>query len=91
MRARALLLSMLLLAVAGPAGRANHRPDRGRRSGLGRHAGPGTALSIAEAGTGAERRLSTDQRGWYLAPGLAPGLYQIEVSHAGFRARSAAA
>jgi hypothetical protein len=46
---------------------------------------PGTALRITETKTGAERRLSTDDRGWYLAPGLAPGLYEIEASRSGFR------
>jgi hypothetical protein len=46
---------------------------------------PGTALRITETGTGAERRVSTDDRGWYLAPGLAPGLYEIEASRTGFR------
>ena len=42
-------------------------------------------MRIVETGTGAERRLGTDERGWYLAPGLAPGWYEIEVSHRGFR------
>ncbi|MCC7175208.1 MAG: carboxypeptidase regulatory-like domain-containing protein [Bryobacterales bacterium] len=46
---------------------------------------PGTSLRVVESATAAERRLATDQRGWYLAPGLAPGLYNIEVTRAGFR------
>ncbi|MGD0200620.1 MAG: carboxypeptidase regulatory-like domain-containing protein [Bryobacteraceae bacterium] len=46
---------------------------------------PGASLSVLETATNAERQLSTDARGWYLAPGLAPGVYTVTVSHAGFR------
>lgn len=45
----------------------------------------GAALRIVETGTAAERRLESDERGWYLAPGLAPGAYRIEISHPGLR------
>jgi hypothetical protein len=44
-----------------------------------------TAVRLLETGTGSERRLSTDEQGWYLALGLAPGTYEIEVSRSGFR------
>ena len=46
---------------------------------------PGVAVTLVDAGTGVERRLSTDATGQYLAPGLAPGTYDIEVSHPGLR------
>ena len=46
---------------------------------------PGTALLITETGTGTARGVGTDDRGWYLAPGLAPGRYEVTASHAGFR------
>jgi hypothetical protein len=86
MRANALLLSMLLLA-GGQAPLAGQ--TTGQIEGVVRDAAelptPEAVLSIVETGTGAERRVSTDQRGWYLAPELAPGFYQIEVSRAGFR------
>jgi hypothetical protein len=45
----------------------------------------GTMLEIVETGTGAARQLWTDERGWYTAPGLAPGSYGITVSHEGCR------
>lgn len=44
----------------------------------------GASLRIVELQRGTERRLPTDERGRYLAPGLVPGVYQIEVSHGGF-------
>ena len=46
---------------------------------------PGVALRIVESRTEAGRGLESDERGWYLAPGLAPGSYRIELSHPGFR------
>ena len=46
---------------------------------------PGAKLRIAEAGTGVERTLSTDNRGWYIAPNLALGSYEISTTHPGFR------
>ncbi|MBP1624018.1 MAG: outer rane receptor protein, partial [Acidobacteria bacterium] len=46
---------------------------------------PGVQLRITSTGTGAERIISTDERGWYLAPNLAPGAYEIVVSRSGFR------
>jgi len=86
MRASAALLSLFFLA----AGELPLAPQTtGRIEGAVRDPQgmpvPGAVLHILEAGTGAERKLSTDQRGRYLAPGLAPGSYQIEVSRPGFR------
>ena len=86
MRVRMLLLSLLFLAGEGPPLAAQ---TTGQIEGLVRdpkgEAVTGAALSIVQSGTGAQRRLGTDDRGWYLAPALAPGSYDIEVSHAGFR------
>jgi hypothetical protein len=83
MRASTLLFSLLLL-TAGMIAQTTGQIEGVVRDPAGLPA-PGTALRIVETGTGAERRLSTDQRGWYLAPGLAPGRYDIEASQAGFR------
>jgi hypothetical protein len=47
----------------------------------------GAAVRIVQTNTHAERSLATDARGRYLAPGLAPGTYQVEASHAGFRSQ----
>ena len=46
---------------------------------------PGTDLQIVETGTRAGRLLSTDGRGWYFAPNLSPGLYEITITRSGFR------
>jgi hypothetical protein len=83
MRASTLLFSLLLL-TGGMIAQTTGQIEGVVRDPAGLPA-PGTALRILETGTGAERRLSTDQRGWYLAPGLAPGWYEIEASHAGLR------
>lgn len=83
MRASTLLFSLLLL-TGGMIAQTTGQIEGVVRDPAGMPA-PDTALRILETGTGAERRLSTDERGWYLAPGLAPGRYEIEASHAGLR------
>jgi hypothetical protein len=83
MRARTVFLSLLSL-VGGVLAQTTGQIEGVVRDPSGMPA-PDTALRISETGTGAERRLRTDQRGWYLAPGLVPGLYEIEVSRTGFR------
>ncbi|MCL4401211.1 MAG: TonB-dependent receptor [Acidobacteria bacterium] len=45
----------------------------------------GALLRITETGTKFERTLQSDGRGRYLAPGLMPGVYEIEVALEGFR------
>ena len=42
-------------------------------------------VKVTETGSGAERRVTTDGQGHYLLPGLSPGSYRVEASHAGFR------
>ncbi|MBN1566317.1 MAG: TonB-dependent receptor [Acidobacteria bacterium] len=44
----------------------------------------GVDIRIVEINTGAPRRLSTDDGGRYLAPGLSPGRYRIKIAHPGF-------
>ena len=43
------------------------------------------AVAVAQSGTGAERKLLTDNNGRFAAPGLPPGSYRVEVSHPGFQ------
>ncbi len=45
---------------------------------------PGASVRLLETATGAERLVRADDRGWYSAPALAPGVYELEVSAAGF-------
>jgi hypothetical protein len=82
MRLSALFLSMTLAALAQTTGRIEGvvRDPAGM-------AAAGAQLRVVETQTGAERTLSADGHGWYLAPGLPSGIYQIEVSHSGFRSQ----
>ncbi|MGA2436294.1 MAG: carboxypeptidase-like regulatory domain-containing protein, partial [Bryobacteraceae bacterium] len=41
-------------------------------------------MHVAETATNAERRLATNQQGWYQAAQLVPGHYRLEVTAAGF-------
>lgn len=41
-------------------------------------------MRVVETTTNAERRLATDQRGWYTAAQLEPGHYRLEVNAKGF-------
>jgi hypothetical protein len=45
----------------------------------------GALVCVTEIGTGAARNLETDARGEYRAAGLAPGIYQVASSKAGFQ------
>ncbi|MGD0015346.1 MAG: carboxypeptidase-like regulatory domain-containing protein [Bryobacteraceae bacterium] len=83
MRASELLLSMLVL-TGGMIAQTTGQIEGVVRDPAGM-AAPGTALLISETRTGAQRRLQTDERGWYVAPGLEPGRYEIQASHTGFR------
>ncbi len=49
-----------------------------------RRAVANTPMRVVEIATNAERRLSTDQQGWYTAAQLAPGHYRLEVTAKGF-------
>lgn len=45
---------------------------------------PGASITITNTETGWTRELVSDDRGWYRAPALPPGPYEIRVSLAGF-------
>ncbi len=44
----------------------------------------GAQMRVVETTTNAERRLATDQQGWYTAAQLVPGHYRLEVAATGF-------
>ena len=46
---------------------------------------PGAELEILNTGTGIARKAVTNQRGEFTAPDLAPGPYEITITHYGFR------
>src|SRR5579864_2890684 len=46
---------------------------------------PNTSITVVSIGTGAERRVATNQDGYYAVPLLLPGAYRVDVSHQGFK------
>lgn len=46
---------------------------------------PGVTLTILETATGTTRTTLTGEEGWFVVPFLAPGLYELEARHKGFR------
>ena len=46
---------------------------------------PGATVVVRNTGTGVERTLVTDAKGSYVAASLPPGMYQVEISLAGFQ------
>jgi len=46
---------------------------------------PGTNITVTSVGTGAERKVSANQDGYYAVPLLLPGAYVIQVDHSGFK------
>src|SRR5262245_10165279 len=45
---------------------------------------PGSTVTVTNVETGWSRDTTTDPRGWYRSPALAPGRYEIRVTLAGF-------
>src|SRR5579872_6933032 len=46
----------------------------------------GAKVEVRNSATNEVRKAETDQRGEFTAPNLAPGIYDVSVSHPGFRA-----
>jgi hypothetical protein len=46
---------------------------------------PGTSITVTNAGTGAERKVSANEDGYYTVPLLPPGAYRLQVDHQGFK------
>jgi hypothetical protein len=49
---------------------------------------PGATVVVRNTGTGVERTLVTDAKGSYVAASLPPGMYQVEISLAGFQTQT---
>jgi len=79
-------LSLALFALATPS---HAQFDRGQISGVVRDSQgnvvPGATVRIIHEGTKLERTYVTDGSGYYSAPALLPGLYEVAVELAGFR------
>ncbi len=46
---------------------------------------PGTLITVTSASTGAERKVTTNQEGYYTVPLLLPGEYRVSIDHPGFK------
>ena len=46
---------------------------------------PAVKVHLKETNTARDRHFESTEGGWFLATGLAPGLYQLEFTHPGFR------
>ncbi|MCL5742520.1 MAG: TonB-dependent receptor [Acidobacteria bacterium] len=82
MRAPAFLL---LLCVAGPLAGQTTGTLAGAVFDPSGSGAAGALVRITETATKIERRVESDAGGRYAAPGLMPGVYEIEVSLNGFR------
>ncbi len=79
----------LLVASGGLAGAAHAQAVGAALSGLitDEHGGavPGAAVSIKNLGTGVVREVSSNGDGFYSAPNLLPGTYEVRVAAQGFQ------
>src|SRR5215472_6305928 len=46
---------------------------------------PGASVTVTNSETGAERKVTANEEGYYAAPLLLPGEYRVTVEHAGFK------
>src|SRR5579883_2550780 len=46
---------------------------------------PGTNIIVQSVGTGAERKVTANEDGYYTVPLLLPGEYRVQVEHTGFK------
>src|SRR5436309_14319121 len=46
---------------------------------------PGTSITVTNSGTGAERKVTTSEEGYYTVPLLLPGEYRVTGEHEVFR------
>src|SRR5688572_20512770 len=85
-RLRGLVLLGLLLALAVPV---HAQFDTGQISGFVRDEQggvvPGATIKVINEATKVERTYHADATGYFTAPALPPGSYQVEIELAGFR------
>src|SRR5467141_554264 len=83
------ILLALLVASGGLAGAAHAQAVGAALSGLitDEHGGavPGATVSIKNVGTGVVREVSSNGDGFYSAPNLLPGTYEVRVTAQGFQ------
>src|SRR5713101_8329204 len=83
------IVLVLLVASGGLAGGANAQAVGAALSGLitDEHGGavPGATVSIKNVGTGVVREVSSNGDGFYSAPNLLPGTYEVRVTAPGFQ------
>src|SRR5712691_7336678 len=83
------ILLALLVASGGLAGAAHAQAVGAALSGLitDEHGGavPGATVSIKNVGTGVVREVSSNGDGFYSAPNLLPGTYEVRVTAPGFQ------
>jgi hypothetical protein len=82
-------LAVCLLALAGLAPSAYAQFDTGQISGIVKDeqggAVPGASVTLVHEATGVSRSHVTDRSGYYTAPSLLPGRYQVQIALPGFR------
>jgi hypothetical protein len=83
------IVLVLLIASGGLAGAAHAQAVGAALSGLitDEHGGavPGATVSIKNVGTGVVREVSSNGDGFYSAPNLLPGTYEVRVTAPGFQ------
>ena len=79
---RPLAVCLLLFA---PAGFAQSAGITGRVTDRTGAVVPGTSITVISAATGAERKVVTNEDGYYTVPLLLPGEYRVAVEHDGFK------
>ena len=85
---RALVLFCALLAVARPPGvdaQTIASSVQGRVTDPTGAFVAGAQVQVVNQATGARAATRSDDRGWFVVTGLAPGAYRVEVGHDGFR------
>src|SRR6185503_16587476 len=86
MRWLACLVAIALVALAVPA---QAQFDTGQINGFVRDSQgapiPGATVRVINEGTRLEKTYTTDTSGYYIAPTLQPGKYQLSVELTGFR------
>ncbi len=78
-----LLVAMLLLAAAGAF--AQSAQITGRVTDASGAVAPRVSVSVTNVATGVDRKVTTNESGYYVVPLLPPGEYRVAVEHAGFR------
>jgi|SRR5215471_14316500 len=79
LRTIAALLFFIALAAAQTARIAGRVTDRTRAI------MPGASVTVTNSGTGAERKVTANDEGYYTAPLLLPGEYRVTIEHAAFK------